>query len=303
MILMTKPHHFTPPRRKGTLVHLLLIAFFASTGAFGFWQTARVRVAVQLVPYLLLILGSLILLPLLAYRLYALHRSFYNLERGGVRLQWGWRREAVPMSTIDWVHHTRDLENPPRPPRIRWPGAVIGVRSLGERGLVEFFASRSRDLIVVAAGGNYYVLSPSQTDEFLHTYRELTELGSLTTIPPQTQHPTFLLSEIQSERAAFILLSLGLVLNLTLLIWTTLVIPRRPTISLGFTSQGLPYPPLESIRLILLPIINFSSYLGNFVLGLFLYQRSEAKTYAHLLWGGSVLVGLLFHIGLYYILG
>ena len=187
---------FYPPKRAGTIIHLLLILFFSSGGAWGIWGTSNVQVALQLLPYLALIVLFLATVPFLIYRLYALHRSEYILERGGIQLVWGWRSENIPMDQVKWIHQAEDLETPPQPPLIRWPGSVIGFRRFLRGPVVEFMASRDKGLVIIAAGEGYYAISPFQANDFVHTYNTLTELGSLSLLPIQSSRPALLFSDI-----------------------------------------------------------------------------------------------------------
>ena len=91
-------------------------------------------------------------------------------------------------------------------------------------------------------------------------------------------------------------------LNISLLIWTLLVIPSRGLVSLGFTPGGVPRDSLDSVRLVLFPILNTTAYLANLVLGLFLFRNQENRFLAYLLWSASVVVAVLFHIGMIFIL-
>lgn len=296
---MEETFFFYPPRRKGTIFHLGLISGLLTGAGWAVWKTSQVQVTLDLLPYLLIILGSLIGIPLLTYRLYALHNAHYRLDRGSLHIQWGWRQETIPMTAVSWVHRAEDLENAPDPSLISWPGSVIGKQNNARSSPVEFLAARKKDLIVIAAQDSFLVISPADTDQFLETYNQLIELGSLQHVPSQTIRPSFLLSTLRSQRSVLISLAAGFLLNLSLLIWTLSIIPQREEISLGFTPQGTPHQPLDSVRLILLPIINFTAYLSNFVLALFLYRREKNQLFAHLLWGSSVLIAVFFHIGLY----
>jgi hypothetical protein len=56
------------------------------------------------------------------------------------------------------------------------------------------------------------------------------------------------------------------------------------------------------VRLILFPIISSSAYLANLILGLFLFRNPENRGQAYILWSAGILTGLLFHIGLLFIL-
>lgn len=293
---------FSPPRRTGTILHITLMALFSAAGAWGIWGVTSVQMAPQLLPYLALIILFLAAVPYLIYRLYGLHRSTYILERGGISLRWGWRSERLPMDQIKWVHRVEDLETPPQPPVLHWPGAVTGIRRFQRGPEVEYLAARLKGLVIIAAGPRYYAISPLAPDRFISTYHELIELGTLAPLAPESIRPTLVLSEISQNRLILGLILAGAALNATLLIWTLRVIPARETVSLGFSPDGTPHAPLESVRLILLPIINTTAYLANLILGLFLYRNQQNRALAYILWGGAIFIALLFHIALYLIL-
>lgn len=292
---------FHPPRRLGTVFHQLSITLLVMAGLWAVWQIGQAQVGPQLLLYIFTILIVLVAVPLLVYRYYALRNSSYTLTREGIYLQWGWRNENIPMSHIHWVHPAHDLENPLRPPRLRWPGSVIGARSFSRGPSVEFMASQGKNLLVVAASDRYYAISPKDINGFLEAFHHLTELGSLQNIPQQSTRSTILLTLVWQQKPAFYTIVAGFLLNLTLLIWTLLIIPGHAQISLGFNPQGLPHTPLDSVRLLLLPILNTFGFLANLILGLFNFRSEQTKLLAYLLWGSSILIALLFHIGTYFI--
>jgi len=293
---------FYPPRQTGTILHILLIVLVSSAGTWGIYGLTTVQMAPQLLPYLALILLFLVALPYLIYRLYGLQRSSYTLERGGISLRWGWRSESLPMDQIKWVHRVEDLETPPKPPALHWPGAVTGVRRFQRGPEVEYLAARLKDLVIIAAGQRYYAISPVPAHQFVTTYRELIELGTLAPLKEESVQPTRVLSEMSRSRPILAMILIGGLLTISLLLWTLLVIPNRETVSLGYTPQGLPHIPLESVRLILFPVINTTTYLANLILGLFLYRNLENRGLAYILWGGSIFIALLFHVSLALIL-
>ncbi|RLD05910.1 MAG: hypothetical protein DRI65_07860 [Chloroflexota bacterium] len=293
---------FYPPKQMGTIIHLLLMLLFSAAGAWGIWGVSNVEIAPQLLPYIALIILFLATVPYLIYRLYALHRSEYILERGGIKLNWGWRSESLPMEQVDWVYRLEDLEAAPHLPIIHWPGAVTGVRRFQRGPEVEYLASRSKGLVIIAAGERYYAVSPIQANEFISTYNELTELGAISFLETESVRPALILTDIVKIKPILWILISGGLLNISLLIWTLLVIPSRDLVSLGFTSGGLPHEGLDSVRLVLFPILNTTAYLANLVLGLFLFRNQENRFLAYLLWTGSLLVAILFHIGMLFIL-
>ncbi|MFO7944047.1 MAG: PH domain-containing protein [Anaerolineales bacterium] len=298
---MKERYTFHPPRKKGNIFHFLFIATLIALGIWGIWQISNAEVAPQLLVYLLPILLFLLFVPFLIYRLYALHRSQYILDRDGLILQWGWRKETIPMDHIEWVHQVEELNIQPKPPLIRWPGAVLGKRRLTRGPMIEFLASRGHSLVIISKEDQYYAISPQNVESFINTYNHLTELGSLNPLPSQDTHPAFLITQLWKRRANLMITFSGFILVLSLLVWALNIIPNREEISLGFSHQGDPHQPLPSVRLILLPILYTISYFGNLVIGLFLYRREKNRSLAYFLWGSSVFLGLVFHISMYFI--
>jgi len=298
---MTDRSSFDPPRRAGTIFHLLAITICILGGVWGVWRTANAEVAPQLLLYLAPILILITLFPFLIYNLYALYRSRYILDRNGLILQWGWRTETIPMNRIQWIHQASNLKPAISPPLLRWPGAILGKRKRPGHPDIEFLASTMKNPVVISTPDQVYVISPARVEEFLDAYRHLTELGSLNPLPSQAARPTFMITQLWKQRTILFLTLTGAILVFSLLIWTVIVIPQRQEISLGFTAQGVPHQPLPSVRLILLPILYTLSYIGNLVIGLFLYRREKNRSLAYLLWGSSICIGLVFHISMLYI--
>jgi len=299
---MEERFFFYPPKELGTVTHLLLMLVFSAGGGWGIWGVSNVEVAPQLLPYIALIILFLATVPYLIYTLYALHRSEYILERGGIILSWGWRTESLPMVNVDWVYRVEDLETAPHLPLIHWPGAVTGVRRFQRGPEVEFLSSRTKELVIIAAGDRYYAISPNQVSKFISTYHGLTELGAISPVSSQSVQPALILSEVFKIKPVLWILIGGGLLNISLLIWTLLVIPARELVSLGFTPSGVPHDSLDSVRLVLFPILNTTTYLANLILGLFLFRNLETRFLAYLLWSASVLVAILFHIAMIFIL-
>jgi hypothetical protein len=179
---------------------------------------------------------------------------------------------------------------------------VTGIRRFQRGPEVEFLASKAKELVIISAGERYYAITPQNRDEFLSTYYQLTEMGSITPLQSATIRPALIVNEIIANRPILLILIGGGLLSLSLLIWTLLVIPARDLVSLGFTPSGEPQPGLDSVRLVLFPIINTTAYLTNLFLGLFLFRNQENRYLAYILWGSSLVVAILFHIAMLFIL-
>jgi hypothetical protein len=98
------------------------------------------------------------------------------------------------------------------------------------------------------------------------------------------------------------LILIGGLLMLGVLIWVSLAIPELEQVSLGFEPSGTPRPPIPSIRLMLLPILNSFAYLVNLFLGLAFFRRPATQPLAYLLWGTSIVVSIFFLAAIHFIL-
>jgi hypothetical protein len=293
---VTETYTFEPPRRLGTIVHLVAIAVLLAGGSWGLWRAVNASVGLVFLLFLLPFLLAVFLVPLLAYRLYVLHFSSYVLARDYLRLRWGLRLETLAMAEVIWVRPADELARKLPLPWLRWPGSVMGQRRLPNGMVVEFMASRSSRLLLLAGAEGLFAISPADPAAFLQAYRRLNELGSLSPPPPQSIYPTFLLARVWEARPTRFLLISGALLSLALLAWASLAAPSLESVSLGFAASGTPRPPIPGIRLMLFPVLNSFFFFVNSLLGLFLFRRDENRPLAYLLWASSVLVTILFLI-------
>lgn len=309
MTLVKESNIFHPSRRAGLIFQIAVILLLTLLGGIGVYRAAHASVGPQLLLYLLPALLAMGLVPWIIYRAYASYRSFYALERDGIRLQWGWRLEDIPMDAVIGVRRVHELGYPLPLPFPRWPGAVVGQRRLPDGGRVEFMASDAQNIILIATAKRTYAISPADPQQFMSVFRRLAELGSLTPIPARSVHPSFLLARVWGERPARILLISGFAFSLLLLIWVSLIVPGRRTIPFGFRPDGSPSDAIPAVQLLLLPVMNAFFYLTNLLLGLFFYRRSGRtdinepdnplvwRTLAYLLWGSGTLTALFFLSG------
>lgn len=304
-------HDFYPERRLGLALHLALALLLVLLAGWGFWRTAQATLGPQILLYGLPAFLALLLLPLVAYRAYALQTAHYRLERDGIYLRWGLRYEVIPMDNVSWVRPASDLGSSLPLPWLRWPGAVLGLCRLSDGQPVEYLAAETRHLLIIATPKGFFAISPQDPAAFLETYHSLTELGSLSPLSPRSEYPSFLVARLWRTPSARYLLLGGLVVNLALFTWVNLAIPRRSQVILSFV-RGESVP---AVRLLLLPILSGFFYLLDLFLGSFLYRRAEArqqaadissatvaKTLAHLLWISAFLIALLFLLALSLIL-
>jgi len=299
---MDETFTFLPERLRGRIFHMAALSVFGLVGLAGLWQAMHASIGPLFLLYLLPALAALGAIPALAYRYYDLLNSSYTLEREGVRLRWGLRVEDIPIDNVLWVRPASELGTSLPLPRLRWPGAVVGTRMLAGAGEVEFMASQTRNLLVIATPGQGYAVSPADPEGFLLAFQRCTEMGSLAPMAPRSIYPTYLLGRVWRSRLARLQLLLGAGLSLALLVWVSLAVPGREQVHLGFTPTGAGGDLAPAVRLLLLPVLNTFFFLFDLLLGLFFFRREESQAYSYMLWGSGVFTALLFLLATGFIL-
>ena len=202
---------FNPPRRLGIIFHITALLILSVAGIWALWQAASTDIGPSFLFYLLLALLTVAAVPLIAYRAYALQSGAYTMERNGLHLRWGLRLEVIPMDKVVWVHRDTDLSAPVPRPWLRWPGAVLGVRRLSGGEELEYMATTTRGVIVIATGDKYFAISPEDPQAYLLAYQRFSEMGSLAPLPAKAQYPTFIFAQVWRTPAARALLLAGLI--------------------------------------------------------------------------------------------
>jgi len=293
---------FPPNRQRGLVIHISTFLVLALISALAVWQAVESAVSVMLTVFILVAAVTFFPLPFLAYRTYALIWGNYALSRDSLRLQWGLRVDEIPLSNVEWVRPARDLASPLKLPVIRLPGSVLGVRRHPDLGTVEFLASDASNLLLVATSKRVFAISPADPVAFIQNFARSIEMGSLSPMPAHSVYPSFVMIDAwQSPLVRYFWIS-GLLLNIGLLVWVSLLAPTLPDIPLGFTPTGAPLEPVAGLQLILLPVISFFLFLTGWVAGLFFYRRLQQKVLSFILWGSGTLTALLFLIGVLFIL-
>ena len=146
----TKVGHFPPTKRYGLLLHGIILLVLGGVSGYGFLNLIRVEVGLPFVIYLLMALLAFAPMPFFGYRAYALFKADYYIDRDSLAMLWGLRVEDIPLTDIEWVRPASDLTRPLVLPRLRLPGAVLGTRRHPDLGLVEFIASSTQNLILIA---------------------------------------------------------------------------------------------------------------------------------------------------------
>jgi len=293
-MLNTKVGHFPPAKQFGLILHGIIILVLAGASIWGFANLTNAQVGPMFVSYLLIGLLAFAPIPLLGYRAYALFKADYYIDRDSLAILWGLRIEDIPLTDIEWVRPASDLTNPLALPRFRLPGAVLGTRRHPDLGAVEFIASTTRNMILIATSKHVFAISPRDAASLVRTFARATELGSLTPAEPKSVYPSFVITQAWDSPFARFLWMTGLLLNLGLVAWVGFLIPSLAQVSFGFNPYGVPNVTAPSVRLILLPLLSALLFITGLFTGLYLYRWEKERPLAFIIWLSSTLSAVLF---------
>jgi len=288
------PADFPPPRLRGQSLHVILIVILAILAIVFGLLTYHQPIGLSFTLYLSLTALAFSLIPLFAYRLYALAHANYSLDRDKLTLAWGLRNEQIPIANIEWVRPLEALASPLPLPPFRLPGSVLGTRRHPDLGPVEFLASDAKSLLLVATSRRIFAISPESPSDFLENIRRAMEMGSLSPAAPRSVYPSFVVFQAWESLAARYLWLAGLFLNIGLLAWISLLAPSLGSVSLGFLPSGAARTPISGYGLILLPIASAFFFLIGWVVGLVLYRRADRRPMAYIVWTSGMASSVLF---------
>jgi hypothetical protein len=284
------------------IMHGTAVVILAALAALALW---RASVAVSGSAFLIYILVTFLAIGLTLvaiYRSYALQRARYILARDGISIYWGLRHEEIPINMVIWVGSADQNRMKLAKPFLRLPGAVLGVQTQADGKAVEYMASRDNKLVMIVTPKRLYAISPSNENEFLQTYRRLSEFGSLAPIASISDYPTALLARSWADPPARVLIIISIVLSLALILWVSLEIPNHPLTALRLNPDGSVVELVPGIRILLLPVINTFFFIWDMLLGLFFYRRADTQALSYLMWASSAVTSLLFSGAVFFIL-
>ncbi len=246
----------------------------------------------------LIMLGSAPLIAAIAYQLYGLARSGYDVDRNSLVIQWGAIRQIVPMESIQRIMLGTEVNGSVEKFRgWRWPGLMLGHGVAPEAGTTLFYASNAlaQQLLIVTPTLSY-AISPADAAGFIESIKARYELGPTQAVEQKTEHPAFYDWPLWRDRLAHGLVIAGLVLCVALFGLITLRYPDLPsTLPLHYTASGAVDRAGPMSQIFILPLIGVLAVIGNTLLGGAFYRREQMASYV--LWGGTVLVQVLLWIG------
>jgi hypothetical protein len=292
---------FPPPKQRGLLVHGVILLVLTGVVLAGFFQLSSADIGPGFLTWLLISLAAFAPIPFFAYRIFALYRAGYNMDRDSLAIHWGLRVEDIPLNDIEWMRPASDLTQPLALPSLPLPGALLGLRRHPDLGVVEFIASDAKKLLLVATAKRVFVISPDNPATLAQTFARATELGSLAPTEAKSVYPSFIVSQAwENGMARYFWLS-ALFLNIGLFIWASLIIPSTPQVALGLQAPDGALQTVPSSQLMIFPVASLLLAVAGWIAGLYFYRWDRERTLAFIVWGSSALCSLLFLLAVLFI--
>lgn len=292
---------FPPPKQRGLLIHGIILFVLIVVVVVGFIQLSSADVGPAFLIWLLVSLAAFVPIPFFAYRIFALYRGSYEIDRDSLAIHWGLRVEDIPLSDIEWIRPAEDLTNPLNLPALPLPGALLGIRRHPDLGSVEFIASDAKKLLLIATAKRVFVISPDNPSGLAQTFARATEMGSLAPTEAKSVYPSFIVSQAWESGIARYLWLSALFLNIGLFIWASLIIPSTPQVALGIQASGGTLETVPSSQLIIFPVASLLLAVAGWIAGLYFYRWERERILAFIVWGSSTFTSLLFLLAVLFI--
>jgi len=276
------------PPRKRSLVLNLIVGFIALVGGLvllvlGSGDALRQPNLLQLTLALVLF----VVVALFSYQTFLVLTTRFQLTRSALELQWGFRREVLPLEQVEWAHPVLDFDSPMPLPGFVLPFQYYGIRRIRGLGTVEFAATDRRNMVLIRADSRHFVISPEDAYAFASEFEKLSALGPQEVVAPLSQTGRNLIGEILQDSMARKLFTAGIVGLLTLTAVSIALSATRPTIT-WITLELVP-----SNRLLLLLLVGGLDWLLNTFLGGYFYLRGLLeKRWIFLIWSWSAFMSL-----------
>lgn len=291
-----KSGHFPPPKQRGLTIHILILIVLSIIAIIGFINISNAEVGPIFLASLLISILAFIPIPLFAYRAYSLWRADYFIDRDSLAIHWGLRVEDIPLNDIEWIRPVDDLTKPLVLPSLSFTGSVLGLRRHPDLGMVEFLASDSKKLLLIATAKKVFAISPNDPSALAQTFAHATELGSLAPAEAKSVYPSFVVTQAWENKLARYFWLTTLFLNIGLFIVTSFMIPTTNSITLGTSTESVP-----SSQLIIFPVASLLLTVIGWVAGLYFYRWERERILAFIIWGSGTFTNLLFLLAVMFV--
>lgn len=283
--------NFTPPKTTGLLIGLAALAVCLVVGAAGLVGLATEPGSLTGVAALAALLLAGPAGAWLTYRLAGLLNARYQLSPDALTVEWGGRREVIPLTDIEEAHPAALFPGPLPAPRLSWPGCVVGEVQQPELGALEYLATTTAKagLVLIGYPGGWLALSPADPAGFLAALTAAQTEEWHEPVPAESVTPRLAEWALWRDKLALGLILAGGAALAGLLLYLALIYPQLPPqIALRFGSDGQPAEFGTPAGLLALARAGALAWGANTLLGVFLHRRPQDRAAAYLLFGGAV---------------
>jgi hypothetical protein len=243
---------------------------------------------------------DLAMLVLMLYWSIAALRLSYQIDRNGLVIRWGASRLVVPSQCIQSMTVGSELKvsegGEPTWHAFRgigWAGLRAGRARLSDDVPARVYTTASlAQSTVVHTPDNAYILSPHNPDAFVEAWSIRRPLGPTQYWQEEEQRAWILNLPLWRDRAAWILIGLGLLANLVIHVYLSLVFEHLPTrLSFHFDLLGQADRIASRAEILRLPQVALLMLALDLAIGFAVYRRQRVA--ALLIWGGGLILQLL----------
>jgi len=292
-IILIMEKDFSPPKSRSLIINGLIAALLVA--AILFFLISGSLTGQGWLAIVFIGVGLLLLIPLTLaiYRIITISTTVYSLTREALEVKWGLRRELIPMAEIEWVHPVSDFETPLPLGFTLIRGSYYGETNIKGLGKTVFAATAPDQMVLVKLSQAYLVISPDDKLAFTDTYKQLSQLGNLQQIQPESEDLRMLWQRVMNDRYAKRLLLGGAISFLVLILSTAIIV--------GLLQQvvWVSMEVVPSSRLFLLALIGLFFSILNTLTGLFLYlQERTGKVVVYLIWTWTILINVILNLAM-----
>ena len=279
---------FSPPKGRSLAINALVTALLIAGILFLLISGSMSGQGWLSSIFIVVGLSLLVPLALVIYRIITISTTVYSLTQEALEVKWGLRRELIPIREIAWVHPVSDFETPLPLGFTLVRGSYYGETNINGLGKTLFVATAPEQMVLVKLSEAYLVVSPEEKLAFTEAFKQLSQLGSLQQIQPESENLRMLWRRVLDDRVAKQLL-LGTAISFLVLLLSTAIIVGLLQQVVWVSMETVP-----SSRLFLLALIGLFFSILNTLTGLFMYLQERAgKAVVYLILGWSILINLI----------
>ena len=279
---------FSPPKGRSLAINALVTALLIAGILFLLISGSMSGQGWLSSIFIVVGLSLLVPLALVIYRIITISTTVYSLTQEALEVKWGLRRELIPMREIAWVHPVSDFETPLPLGFTLVRGSYYGETNINGLGKTLFVATAPEQMVLVKLSEAYQVISPEEKLAFTEAFKQLSQLGSLQQIQPESENLRMLWRRVMDDRVAKQLL-LGTAISFLVLLLSTAIIVGLLQQVVWVSMETVP-----SSRLFLLALIGLFFSILNTLTGLFMcLQERAGKAVVYLILGWSILINLI----------